>query len=206
MISTFMHDPELYRKIIARVELDKAAGCWIWTGPSWKNRPHPGNRYGYITVRYNGKYRAKGVHRMMMIAIHGPQPPHICACHTCDNVLCVNPDHLFLGTMKQNIHDSRAKGRHYESRKDFCDRGHPLFGDNLYSPMGKDGKPKRVCRTCSKAGYRMRMGWPEHLAYDMSIKVPMGHTINRETGAFERIDFASYRRRARTALTVSGDS
>jgi hypothetical protein len=38
-------------------------------------------------------------------------PPGICICHHCDNTRCINPDHMFLGTYKDNFDDARLKGR-----------------------------------------------------------------------------------------------
>lgn len=45
-----------------------------------------------------------------MIA-HKEVPDDMLVCHTCDNPRCVNPEHLFLGTHKDNAEDRRAKGR-----------------------------------------------------------------------------------------------
>ena len=142
---------KLYEKLVSRMRVDEN-GCWIWTGPYWKKRKWPQNRYGYLTVWDGEKVRTLGTHRAMLIAIHGPLRPDQCACHRCDVPLCINPAHLFIGSMRDNIHDSRSKNRHHEGKKEFCHKGHPLFGDNLY--LGKQGGGKtgirRVCKTCQR--------------------------------------------------------
>jgi len=51
------------------------------------------------------------VHRLMWEAVNGPIPEGYYILHTCDNPPCINPNHLFLGTQADNIHDSQAKGR-----------------------------------------------------------------------------------------------
>ena len=180
-----MKDPTLYEKLLRYVRKDEQTGCWNWTGSVWKNRPHPGNRYGYMTVKFpDGRWRARGAHRLMMIAIHGPLTPERCACHKCDNVLCINPDHLFVGSMKDNIWDSRNKGRHYESRREYCERGHPLFGPTArIKNDNRGGGVKRVCKICEVGRYRLKAGWPEHLAFNHEFKVPNGYMLDRETWA-----------------------
>jgi hypothetical protein len=176
--------PRLYDKLVSRVRKDEQTGCWLWTGPYHKNRPWPQNRYGYITIkRPDGKWTTVGTHRAMMIAIHGWLPKEQCACHKCDVPLCVNPGHLFLGTMGDNIRDSRSKNRHHEGKKQYCDRGHPLFGDNVEIHRQSKGRHgiKRACKTCQKARYRLKSGWPEHLAWDMTVNVPAGYMLDRQT-------------------------
>lgn len=75
----------------------KDNGCWEWTGCKVKG--------GY------GRYCIKNVmylsHRVVMNCFD----PNIVVCHKCDNPPCVNPDHLFLGTNKDNTQDCVKKGR-----------------------------------------------------------------------------------------------
>lgn len=167
-----MKDQSLYDKLISKVRQEES-GCWIWTGPWHKNRPWAQNRYGYTTAKVNGKTRHLDAHRAMMFAIQGPLTREQCVCHRCDVPLCINPNHLFIGTMKENIWDSRRKLRHYESKRDYCERGHPLFGDNLY--LAKNGS--RHCKACQRGRQRVAKGWPENDAYSMPAQ-PLGYISN----------------------------
>ena len=76
--------------------------CILWTGPKWA-----GGRYGMDKV--NGK--CMGAHRAAWVRKYGKIPEGIFVCHKCDNGLCVNTDHLFLGTAKDNMQDCKQKGR-----------------------------------------------------------------------------------------------
>lgn len=75
--------------------------CWIWTGAK--------SSYGYGVFRYDGKLVF--VHRASYELYRGPIPEDYCVCHTCDNRLCANPDHLFIGTNLDNIQDRDNKNR-----------------------------------------------------------------------------------------------
>ena len=87
--------------ILARSEIDPISGCWEWSGSR--------NPKGYGTAQFRG--RGMNAHRVSYLAFMGPIGPGLCVCHVCDNPGCVNPEHLWLGTYKENWHDCRAKGR-----------------------------------------------------------------------------------------------
>ena len=131
------------------IQVDHAAnGCWLWKGGKTGRR---GQKYGVIWVR--GQETA--AHRASYELHVGPIPDGLCVLHRCDTPLCVNPDHLFLGTLSDNQKDAVAKKRHHESRKTHCPRGHLLSGDNLWvTPNGK----KRRCRACDRENQRRRKG------------------------------------------------
>lgn len=95
-------------------------------------------------------------HRVIMILTHGPIAPGLMACHKCGNHGCVNPDHLYIGTMQQNARDTVAMGRHRESQKTHCPKGHPLSGDNVV--MVGPRKTKRQCQACQRERHASRWG------------------------------------------------
>lgn len=81
-------------------------GCWIWRGRS--------NWGGYGVIGH--RHRAVLAHRTSWAANRGDIPFGIDVLHHCDVRLCINPDHLFLGTDADNIADMDAKGRRYVLR------------------------------------------------------------------------------------------
>ncbi len=76
--------------------------CQIWKGPRWSN-----GRYGLDYIND----RPTGAHRAAWIRENGEIPKGLFVCHKCDNGLCVNVNHLFLGTPKINMQDCKNKGR-----------------------------------------------------------------------------------------------
>lgn len=76
-------------------------GCWIWLGSL--------SRIGYGSIKIDGK--TTKAHRASWIAHRGEIPAGLKVLHKCDVRCCINPDHLFIGTQADNVHDMISKGR-----------------------------------------------------------------------------------------------
>lgn len=84
-----------------KVKINKN-GCHEWTACK------DSDDYGFFAI--NGKKKVKA-HRVAYELYTGPIPVNMCVCHKCDNPSCVNPEHLFLGTHKDNMQDMSRKNR-----------------------------------------------------------------------------------------------
>lgn len=84
----------------------KENGCWIWIGATRENAK--GILYGRLGN--------EGAHRVSFRLHNGPIPDGLYACHKCDIPLCVNPNHLFLGTHEDNMKDMVEKERSYKGK------------------------------------------------------------------------------------------
>jgi hypothetical protein len=114
----------------------KNGDCLEFTGA--KN----GGGYGVIAI----KRKTQLATRLVYVATKGEIPEGLCVLHKCDNPPCINPEHLFLGTHKDNAEDMVNKGRWDGGRKtkELCGRGHPMSGNNL--GIRKSGA--RFCLKC----------------------------------------------------------
>jgi hypothetical protein len=86
-------------------------GCWLWLGSK-----RPDKHGGYGLIKIDG--RQTRAHRVSYETYKGKIPEGLFVCHTCDVPLCVNPNHLFLGTLQENNLDMYLKGRNYSSSGD----------------------------------------------------------------------------------------
>lgn len=119
-------------------------GCWIWSGSKDKS--------GYGRININRK--PKLAHRMWFYHMKG-SPDGFLLCHKCDNPMCVNPDHVFLGNHSDNGRDMVRKGRYlpHQSFKTHCRNGHEYNEKNtrymkrIIATTGAE-TVERACRVC----------------------------------------------------------
>lgn len=108
-------------------------GCWNWTGAVWSS--------GYGQFYIDGSMY--GAHRVSWIINHGLIPDGKLVLHKCDNRLCVNPDHIYIGNYSNNISDRATRSPHLQGN-----------GNGMTS-MFYGGEIWLIKRLC-KAGYTRR--------------------------------------------------
>lgn len=127
------HTPELGR-------------CWVWTASLF------GNGYGQIGLGHS-KQGNMPAHRASWEIHNGPIEGGLFVLHRCDNQLCVNPDHLFLGTQVENLEDMTRKGRRRWG--DFRGEGHgqaKMTEALVYEIRSRFAGGERICDLAREYG------------------------------------------------------
>jgi hypothetical protein len=101
------------------------SGCVLWLGATSAGT-------GYGKVRLSNPRRLVGAHRLAWELAHCPIPDGLCVLHRCDVRTCVNPDHLYLGTKRDNARDMVSRGRWSNGRQ---------HGPNAPAPITAITKP-----------------------------------------------------------------
>jgi hypothetical protein len=87
-------------------KIERTESCWWFLGAK------DSSGYGLVKDGIGRRHqRAFKAHRLAYMLFYGPIPDGMQVCHHCDHPACVNPEHLFLGTLLDNMHDRDRKGR-----------------------------------------------------------------------------------------------
>lgn len=113
-----MHtDLETRERFREKYRVDSVTGCWVWMA----------SRLGSLGYgSFEADKRTRLAHRVSVEMHRGPIPEGQVVMHLCDNPLCVNPEHLRVGTQRENNLDTLAKGR-----GSFIRRGSQVFQAKL---------------------------------------------------------------------------
>lgn len=164
-----MSDAEYNVRWIARVTARctiNETGCLLWQGLRTYN--------GYAQDQYRGKTRA--LHRQMYKVVkHVELTSKQYVCHRCDNRNCLNVDHLWIGTAKDNQQDMSRKGRAGFQARAYCKNGHAMTPENtgVYPP-----NYRRSCKTCGLIKNRIKLGWTREEA-EKTPRIPVGTATKR---------------------------
>lgn len=124
-------------------KVEKTDSCWLWTGAR--------NSRGYGCFS-DGTGKRLLAHRYSYTLHRDVIPEGLIVCHTCDVRECVNPEHLWVGTHKDNSDDMFAKNRQGSSNRPslFCKRGHEFASVGVREQVMADGTVGRSCLECKK--------------------------------------------------------
>ncbi len=152
----------MWYRFCQHVVVDDETGCWVWTGGRTKDG------YGALWLRYDVlaatgeltvKRRMLRAHRLAWMRFARlPLVDGWELHHTCENKLCVNPDHLRQVSARDNLMETPTMQTAMNAAKTHCPQGHPYSGSNLYTYEHRqpDGRVYRyrMCKACARERQR----------------------------------------------------
>ena len=166
---------DVYDRIMSKI--DKSGDCWVWTGGT-------GNS-GYGRMRINKKLYSP--HRLMW-EIYNKKLilNNMEICHKCDNRLCINPEHLFMGTHRDNMKDCSKKRRVHGILDEFgksIDNGYRFKIGNI--PIGRKLAKEDIINILNylKNGYTQReIGEMYNVSHTTILDIKRGKCYVNITG------------------------
>ena len=126
--------------------------CWIWSGTTSSKKKN----LDYGLIWSNGRHR-RATQVSWELKNNRPFPKGKLACHSCDVARCVNPDHIWPGTMRENMRDCMKKNRFKVNTKgrkkqklSKCKNGHTYTKETKYV----DPKGRFYCRICKGESHK----------------------------------------------------
>lgn len=134
-------------RFMSHVMPEPMSGCWLWIGG------RSGNGYGLWGIREKGLKRTEGAHRRSYFLHKGKIPNGMVIDHLCRNRCCVNPDHLEVVTMSENV--NRGMMPQINLSKTHCPQGHPYNEENTFIHKRLDGRVGRECFICKRESQKI---------------------------------------------------
>lgn len=104
-----MNREKMLKRFNAKYSVDAKTGCWLWTASI--GAPKGKDGYGQFTLYLDDGTRKGGAHKAAWLFFRGEIPKGKWVLHKCDVRRCCNPDHLYIGDVKDNVRDAIERGR-----------------------------------------------------------------------------------------------